>query len=344
MNANPNWLFPNTLHALNVAKGLREAAVAYAATQRHWFDRETICETIKAATSAALVGDVGDQAERFADSFLEYARDVSVPRRLSAMRPVPLRTQILVNSTGTIAVEVTEGNAIPVLKAGWTFTRLNGRRFAGITVTSKELAESREPAIIRANAEDLAAAVAEAENLAFCAPDLAGSIFYGAANFGGSGSTAAAIDSDLRNLLDTVRNSSRPGAAWIMAPGSANYLATVRGSGGDRAFPGVTALGGELLGLPVLLTEAMGEETSPPTRRIGLVQSSEILYRVGRVGVETSQNAALQMLDNPTTSTTTPTATTMVSMFQVDSVASRAELESDWRIRAGGSAYFAAGY
>ena len=43
------------------------------------------------------------------------------------------------------------------------------------------------------------------------------------------------------------------------------------------------------------------------------------------VNVDVSREASLQMLDNPTNDSVTPTATTMVSMWQTNSVAFRAE-------------------
>jgi hypothetical protein len=43
-----------------------------------------------------------------------------------------------------------------------------------------------------------------------------------------------------------------------------------------------------------------------------------------------SDQASLQMLDNPTNDSAVPTPTTVVSMFQTNSVALRAEREITW--------------
>lgn len=46
-----------------------------------------------------------------------------------------------------------------------------------------------------------------------------------------------------------------------------------------------------------------------------------------------STEASLQMLDNPTNDSVTPTATSLVSMFQTNSVAFRAERTINWTRR-----------
>ncbi len=338
------WLAAHVKHALAVGGGNAEHAIAYAEGQR-WLNRERIPDAIKAATTSSNVADFGDASLAFSSAFLEHMADTSVPARLVGMRPVPFRTQVLTNTAGVTAVEVAEGGAVPVLKGTYTAVSLTPRRFSGIIVESAELARSPSPVHQIASTRDLASAVADALNRAFCDPTVTGSIFNGAATFGSAGTSAAQIDTNLRFLLDAVRGSSRPGAAWIMAPETASYLCAVRGSGGDRAFPNVTALGGELLGLPILLTAAMAtDEGSPPSRCLGLVQASEIFFATGAANLETSTRAALQMSDAPTTSSTTPTATTLVSLFQANAIATKATLEAAWKIRSGGSAYYVSGF
>jgi len=51
------------------------------------------------------------------------------------------------------------------------------------------------------------------------------------------------------------------------------------------------------------------------------------------VMVDMSREASLQMLDNPTNNSATGTATSMVSMFQTNSVAFRAERTLNWAKR-----------
>jgi hypothetical protein len=51
------------------------------------------------------------------------------------------------------------------------------------------------------------------------------------------------------------------------------------------------------------------------------------------VTVDASTEASLQMLDNPTNNSATGTPTTVVSMYQTNSIALRAERFINWRKR-----------
>jgi hypothetical protein len=60
----------------------------------------------------------------------------------------------------------------------------------------------------------------------------------------------------------------------------------------------------------------------------------------GQVTIDASGEASLQMDDEPTNDSSAPTATTLVSMFQTDSTAFRAERFINWaRRRDSGVAY-----
>lgn len=342
MKLNPKaYTAARVLKSLVIAKGNADAAAYFAESQGHWVDRSTVVAALKAVAAGA--NDFGDAAQDLAASFIESMRDFSVAERLTAKRPVQFRQRVLVNLTGSAAAEVNEGGPIPVILGSWTTTSLLPRRFAGISVASKELANSPDPTAPLALLGDLAGAVADAENLAFCSPAVAGSIFASASNFAASGSTVSAVDTDLKRLIDLIVNADKPGCAFVLSKETATFLALLRGSGGAAAYPDLSPAGGEILGIPALVTKAMADEASPSTRTLGLVSSSEILWASGRVEMETSENAALQMA-SPTTSSTTPTAANMTSLFQADAVAMRAVREAAWYVKPGASAYITTNY
>jgi hypothetical protein len=66
---------------------------------------------------------------------------------------------------------------------------------------------------------------------------------------------------------------------------------------------------------------------------IALNQREVFLADDGAVQVDASREASLQMLDNPTNNSATATATTMVSMWQTNSIALRAERFINWAKR-----------
>ena len=105
----------------------------------------------------------------------------------------------------------------------------------------------------------------------------------------------------------------------------------------------VGARGGELAGVPVLTSRFVPAETSGTA--IVLVDAQQVLFAAGPVDVSTATHASLQMLDNPTTNSSTATATQLVSMFQSNSAALRVERFISWQVvRAGAVAWIQGAY
>lgn len=332
------------LQAIAVAKGDLLAAQAYAEAAGHWWsDQSKVVGALKAAVEATGTGTYPGAYVPVADSFLAAMRTKSVPLRLTGMKRVPMLTRLFINSSRVIAVRVVEGGAIPAMKGDWTSSVLEPFEFAALTVTTAELAKASSPVAAAGLADDLAGAVAEEENRYFVSPDVAGSVLHGASSFAGTGTAVANIDADLKRLVDFV-----PGAsAFVMCKESATYLSLVRGSGGGAAYPNITPLGGELIGLPVLITTACQTVGSPGNRIVGVLDESSIVWAdEGRVTLTASTQAAIEMTDTPTGDALTGTAgtTSLVSMFQANAVALKAVRESAWYARTGAGAYFQAGY
>lgn len=110
---------------------------------------------------------------------------------------------------------------------------------------------------------------------------------------------------------------------------------------GQPEFPGITADGGTFLGKPVITSEYVPSDYDPDGAGAGaagalvvLVKASDIFFGdEGGVQVDFSREASLEMADNPTGSSVTPTGSSMVSMFQTNSVAFRAERALNWMKR-----------
>jgi hypothetical protein len=96
---------------------------------------------------------------------------------------------------------------------------------------------------------------------------------------------------------------------------------------GQREFPGIGMNGGTFEGMPAIVSEYAGP-------LLILVNASDIyLADEGGIQIDLSREASLQMDTAPTQNSTTPTATAMVSMFQTNSVAFRAERTINWARR-----------
>jgi hypothetical protein len=98
---------------------------------------------------------------------------------------------------------------------------------------------------------------------------------------------------------------------------------------GQREFPGITMQGGTFFELPVIVSNYL-------TDYVALVNAEDIyLADEGGVDIAMSTEASLEMVDNPTqdSGAADPVETTVVSMFQTNSVAFRAERTMNWARR-----------
>ena len=93
--------------------------------------------------------------------------------------------------------------------------------------------------------------------------------------------------------------------------------------------------GGTVYGMPVIASDYV------PSAIVALINTSDIfLGDEGDVAVDTSQDASLEMSDAPAHDSSTPTGASLVSMFQTNSVAVRAERIINWmRARSQSVAY-----
>ncbi len=162
------------------------------------------------------------------------------------------------------------------------------------------------------------------------------SILNGASNVrqaAAAWTTMAAVLTDVFALMTTfaANEISLQGAYWIMTPDMALRLSLLLNTGGtDFAFPNITVNGGTFLGLPVIVSNSVPHSTSAGAIVALVVPSDIYLADDGQVAIDASTEASLQMDTAPTNNSATPTATTLVSMFQTNSIAIRAERVINW--------------
>ena len=136
---------------------------------------------------------------------------------------------------------------------------------------------------------------------------------------------------------DSTFLGTRP--AYYTTPAVARMLAFSRDALGNQAFPGMTPQGGTLDGVPVRVSQYLANNGGSGGAPFILVDESEIwLADDGSVTLDASEQASLQMDDAPTNSSSaTVTATSMVSMWQTNSIAMRAERFIWWGARRSGA-------
>ena len=291
---------------------------------------------VNTTTDAALIGNEGG----FGD-FVEFLRPMTIVGKLGAngmpaLRRVPFRVPLIKQTGAAVGYWVGEGAPKPVTKPSWGRTELGPLKAANIAVATMEALRDSSPSAETLLRDDLAAAIAAAIDTAFIDPANAGSagvkpasITNGLTGTASGGNDAAAIREDVRAAMGVFVANENPidTGVWIMSSTTALALSLMRTALDQAEFPGITMGGGTFMGLPVIVSSYAGTN-------VVLMNASDIWFADdGGINVDMSTEASLQMMDNPTVNSVTPTATDLVSMFQTNSVAFRAERTVNWTRR-----------
>jgi len=287
-------------------------------------------------TDAALIGNEGG----FAD-FVEFLRPMTILGRfgnngIPSLQRVPFRVPLVTQTGGAVGYWVGEGKPKPLTKITWSNREMAPLKAANIAVATMELLRDSSPSAETLLRNDLAAAIAAVMDTAFIDPANAGtatvkpaSITNGITPVPSSGNDAAAIREDVQAAMAGFIAANNPlqSGVWIMSASTALALSMLRTALDQPEFPGITMQGGTFVGLPVIVSQYV-------TDYVVLANAQDIYFGDdGGVRVDMSTEASLQMMDNPTNDSITPTATDLVSMFQTNSVAFRAERTVNWMRR-----------
>ncbi|SFQ82030.1 phage major capsid protein, HK97 family [Nitratireductor indicus] len=288
---------------------------------------------------------VGDETSVYAD-FVEFLRPMTIVGKfgtnsIPSLRRVPFRTPLIGQTGGGQAYWVGEGKPKPLTAFDFSRTTLDELKVATISVVTEELLRKSSPSADMILRDALAAAVAERIDTDFIDPAKSASagvspasITNGVTPVTSSGNDADAIREDVRALMATFVAANNPptSGVWIMASATALALSLMVNPLGQAEFGGISMNGGTFMGLPVIVSEYFAPVSAGGY--VALVNASDIYFAdEGGVMIDVSREASLQMLDNPTNDTVTPTATSMVSMWQTNSVAFRAERILNWAKR-----------
>lgn len=343
MSSNPyGVLFARYVRALAVAKGDPLSAQAYADGRgRAWYSTPEVANALKALTGPVGTDDYTAAQRAVWRDFAEFLRPRTVVGRLQGIRRVPFKVRMIAAGQGTGAGWVGEEAPIPVSAMDLTDggEQLFALKSGGIAVVTMELVRNSDPVADGVVAADVGRAIAAAMDLAFIDPANGGttdvkppSVTHGATSFESSGTSVAAIDGDLKLMLQVLTDAELDlaTAAWVMHPTTAASLALKRGTNNEsQAFAGMTARGGTLLGLPVITSTACAATGSPGERFIALVEASEILLADdGESELTITGDASLQMNDAPSAG-----AQQLVSLWQNGLVGIRGLRFMNWKRR-----------
>jgi hypothetical protein len=239
-------------------------------------------------TPQSIVDDVGAPtlATPIAVDLAEAVRPLTILGRMAALRRVPHSVRLISAATGTTGNWTGENKSIPMSAMDWDTASLQPLKVNALSAITSELARSSAPSADMAIARDVVAACALAVDAAFIDPENTGtanakpaSITSAATSRTSSGNTLANIDSDLRDAVGVLdaADANIDSAVWVLRGRSAAYLSTLRGSGGNLAYPTMGLRGGSLLGLPALVSNAVPMDSNSPTESsLTLVCASEV--------------------------------------------------------------------
>ena len=273
--------------------------------------------------------------------FLEFLRPQTIVGKFGqgnvpALRRLDFNTPYVIQTGGGAAYWVGEGKPKPLTSFDFDRSTLTPLKIANICVLTEENIKFSTPNSDLIVRDQLAAAIIAGIDIAFVDPSNAGtanvkpaSITYGADAIAAEGTgDADDIRKDIKSMITkfaAAYNMTGNGVI-VMSQQNAIGLALLVNALGQPEFPGVTKDGGTLFGYPVIVSQAIGTV-------IIMVDASQIyLGDDGGVEVAISREASLEMKSVPTMDGMAPgTGASLVSMFQSNMVAIRAERMINWK-------------
>ena len=293
----------------------------------------------KAAVTAVTSTDTAvAQYTDLENEFIDLLRPKLVLGRMTELTRVPFMSRQGRQLTGVSGSFVGEGAPKPVQKQTYDNVTLGFAKVAVIVVLSDEAVRfSSIKAEMRAR-DDMVKGIATYLDKRFMDPAYSGianvspaSITNGATRIQSSGTTLAAIDTDVRTAMAMFATSDvdPTTAVWVMPAAVALRLSMKRTTQDEKAFPELSMLGGTWYGIPVIVSNSMVASGSPAELQIALVTQEEVLMADdGGITIDMSTEASVQMNDAPSAG-----AQSLVSLWQNNLVGIRAERYINWAPR-----------
>lgn len=326
--------FARAAMALMACKGNRGDAIEQA--KKHWPDMGAELEIVLKAeqlpgTTTGTTWALPLIQTRLTDEFLEMLRPATIIGRIPRLRRVPFNISMPGQTGGGTYSWVGENAPKPVSGLALNTTTLRWAKVAGIIPFTKEAMKFSNPSIEAIVRDDMIKGAAQFLDTQFIDPAVhesvnvsPGSITDQIVNTAASGTTAAAFRADFRNILGKfiINNENPTDAVILMSATVAMNLSSLMNSLGQAEFPTVSLQGGSYLGIPIIVSQAVGA-------RIILLNPTQILiaYEDG-VTIDISEEASVVMTTTPASS---PAATSLVSFWQNNLIGLRMEQFITWK-------------
>lgn len=350
-------------HALCMYAAKNNVGIAAQLAEQHYGEKSPVAQVlkgmggrsieavIKATVAAATTGDATWAGpllayNTYTQDFVEYQRALTIlgqfgTGNIPAANRIPFNVHIKGQTSGGMAYWTGQGAPKPVTKFDFNDVYFGWFKVAAISVATDEMIRFSDPAIEVLIRNGLAQAGAERLNVDFIDPAFAGaanvspaSILNGVTPIVSSGTDADAVRADLLALQAPADDANNPlnTMVYVMHPKTAAALGNMYNPLGQREFPGISRRGGEIGGVPVIVSGYVPFDSSGGI--VAMMNAEDVWYADdGQATVDMSNQASIQMLDNPTNNSATGTATSVVSMYQTDSTAFRMHRFANWKRR-----------
>lgn len=261
---------------------------------------------------------------RYTGDFIEFLTSKTIYDRLP-LRPVPANVTIKGQDGTATGYWVGQTKPIPASAQDFNTVSLTPLKVAALAPVSNEWLRDSTPSGEMLIRDALVDASSQRIDTTFLGTGAAVSnvspagILNGLTAGTSSGTDAAGVIADIKALYRnfiTYKNAS--GLQLVMHPAQAKAISLMITTLGNVQFPGIGAMGGTLLGDPVVTGDNIEGSY------MILLKPSDI-YRIGDTGlsVEMSREATIEMSSAPTGEGAGPTAQSqaMVSMFQAEMTA-----------------------
>jgi HK97 family phage prohead protease/HK97 family phage major capsid protein len=328
-NLPPGTGFVRYCKAMCAAKGNRFEAIEIA---KEWVDTPEVELILRAAVNPATTtytpyaGALVPGLTQLGSEFIDLLRPATLLGRIAGMHAVPFNTKVPRQTADGQVSWVSEGAPKPVSALAFDSVSLGEYKMAQILVFTQELARNSSPRAEETFRRSMIAGMQKFMDTQFVDPAVALVAGKNPASItNGVTGIPATVNPlvDIATLLNSFVAAGIPlaGVTLLMSETNAFILANRRSALGTPDFPNMSLGGGSISGVPVVTSSVCGAN-------IIAVVPQYILYADdGGVRIDVSQEASVQMVDNPAA----PDATTIYRSFWQDNlIGLRAERFVAW--------------
>ncbi len=285
-------------------------------------------------TTSGWASQLVPAAVQLQNEFIDLLRPATLIFRIPGLRRVPFNVAVPLQSGGGTYNWVGEAKPKPVTKAAFESVTLRWAKAAGIIVITRELARFSSPAAEVIIRNELVKGCGKfldeqfIDDAVVATNDHPASILNGVGGGTPSGTSAEAFRYDLSLLVTAfISNNQDPtSAVLLMSATTAMNLALMRNALGNREFPGISVKGGDIDGIPAVVSESV-------STRLALVNANDILVADdGAINIDVSEQASVEMSTTPLTGEESPVDNSVFkSLWQNNLVGLRVETFMTWK-------------